>query len=45
MSQLMLIAIDLVAIGVLTFGLYFPRHRRGGPGGAGGGGHRGVGAG
>lgn len=28
MSQLMLIAIDLVAIGVLTFGLYFPRHRR-----------------
>lgn len=28
MSQLMLIAIDLVAISILTFGLYFPRHRR-----------------
>jgi Ca2+/Na+ antiporter len=28
MSQLILIAIDLVAIGILTFGLYFPRHHR-----------------
>lgn len=28
MTQLILIAIDLAAIAVLTFGLYFPRHRR-----------------
>lgn len=28
MTQLILIGIDLVAILVLTFGLYFPRHRR-----------------
>jgi hypothetical protein len=28
MEQLLMIAIDLVAIVVLTFGLYFPRHRR-----------------
>ena len=28
MSQTLLIAIDLVAIVVLTFGMYFPRHRR-----------------
>jgi len=27
-TQFILIAIDLVAIGVLTFGMYFPRHRR-----------------
>ena len=28
MSRIILLAIDLVAIGVLVFGLYFPRHRR-----------------
>ena len=28
MTQLILIGIDLVAILILTFGLYFPRHRR-----------------
>jgi len=28
MQQLVMIAIDMVAIAVLTFGLYFPRHRR-----------------
>lgn len=28
MPQLAMIAIDLVAIGILTFGLYFPRHHR-----------------
>ncbi|MCU1407054.1 MAG: hypothetical protein JWQ43_3357 [Glaciihabitans sp.] len=28
MTHTILIAIDLLAIGVLTFGLYFPRHRR-----------------
>jgi hypothetical protein len=28
MSQLAIIAVDLLAIGVLTFGLYFPRHHR-----------------
>ncbi|MBH0054800.1 DUF4956 domain-containing protein [Salinibacterium sp. SWN139] len=28
MSQLTMIALDLVAIGLLTFALYFPRHRR-----------------
>jgi hypothetical protein len=28
MSHLAMVAIDLVAVGVLTFGLYFPRHRR-----------------
>ena len=28
MSKTLLIAIDLVAIVVLTFGMYFPRHRR-----------------
>lgn len=28
MSQTIMFAIDLVAISVLTFGLYFPRHRR-----------------
>ena len=28
MENLILIAADLVAIGLLTFGLYFPRHRR-----------------
>lgn len=28
MNQLILIAIDLVAISILTFGMYFPRHRR-----------------
>lgn len=28
MPQLVLIAIDLVAISILTFGLYFPRHHR-----------------
>lgn len=28
MSRQLLFAIDLVAISVLTFGLYFPRHRR-----------------
>lgn len=28
MPQLILIAIDLVAISILTFGLYFPRHHR-----------------
>src|SRR3954463_3035718 len=26
--QAITIAVDLVAIGVLTFGIYFPRHRR-----------------
>ena len=28
MTQLLLYAADLVAVGVLTFGVYFPRHRR-----------------
>jgi hypothetical protein len=28
MSQFAIIAIDLLAIGILTFGLYFPRHHR-----------------
>lgn len=28
MSQIALFAIDLVAVSLLTFGLYFPRHRR-----------------
>ena len=28
MNQLLMIAIDLVAIAILVFGLYFPRHRR-----------------
>ncbi len=28
MSQLAMVALDLVAVGILTFGLYFPRHRR-----------------
>jgi hypothetical protein len=28
MSQLAIIALDLLAIGILTFGLYFPRHHR-----------------
>jgi hypothetical protein len=28
MSQFAIIAIDLIAIGILTFGLYFPRHHR-----------------
>ena len=28
MSQLLFIAIDLIAVGILTFGLYFPRHHR-----------------
>lgn len=28
MNQLMIIAADLVAIGVLAFGIYFPRHHR-----------------
>lgn len=28
MTQFMYIAIDLVVVAVLTFGLYFPRHRR-----------------
>jgi uncharacterized protein DUF4956 len=28
MDKLILIAIDLVAISILTFGMYFPRHRR-----------------
>jgi hypothetical protein len=28
MTQFALVAIDLVAISLLTFGLYFPRHRR-----------------
>lgn len=28
MEQLVMIAIDLLAIAVMTFGLYFPRHRR-----------------
>ena len=28
MSPLALFAADLAAIGVLTFGVYFPRHRR-----------------
>ncbi|WP_395245413.1 DUF4956 domain-containing protein [Agromyces sp. MMS24-K17] len=28
MDQLLLIAIDLVAVSVLVFGLYYPRHRR-----------------
>lgn len=28
MQQLIMIALDIVAIAVLTFGLYFPRHRR-----------------
>jgi hypothetical protein len=28
MDQFLMLALDLVAISVLTFGLYFPRHRR-----------------
>jgi hypothetical protein len=28
MNQLMLYAVDLVAVAILTFALYFPRHRR-----------------
>ena len=28
MDQLLMIGIDLIAIAVMTFGLYFPRHRR-----------------
>lgn len=28
MEQVIMIAVDLVAISVMTFGLYFPRHRR-----------------
>ena len=28
MSQLLFITIDLLAVGILTFGLYFPRHHR-----------------
>ena len=28
MTQLALFAVDLVAVGLLVFGLYFPRHRR-----------------
>ncbi|MFF2371533.1 DUF4956 domain-containing protein [Agromyces sp. NPDC058110] len=28
MDPILLLAIDLVAVGVLVFGLYFPRHRR-----------------
>ena len=28
MSQLLFITIDLIAVGILTFGLYFPRHHR-----------------
>jgi len=28
MSRIALIALDLVAITILTLGLYFPRHRR-----------------
>ena len=28
MAQLTLFAVDVVAVGVLVFGLYFPRHRR-----------------
>src|SRR3954454_15996405 len=28
MSQISLYAADLIAIGLLTFGVYFPRHRR-----------------
>jgi hypothetical protein len=28
MSQLALLAIDVVAVGLLVFGMYFPRHRR-----------------
>ena len=28
MTQLALIMIDMVAVGTLVFGLYFPRHRR-----------------
>jgi hypothetical protein len=28
MSQLLFIAIDLIAVGILTSGLYFPRHHR-----------------
>ncbi len=28
MSRLVLFAIDLVAVTLLVFGLYFPRHRR-----------------
>ncbi len=28
MDQIIMIAVDLIAIAVMTFGLYFPRHRR-----------------
>jgi hypothetical protein len=28
MARLVLLAIDLVAVSLLVFGLYFPRHRR-----------------
>ena len=28
MEQIIMIAVDLIAVGALTFGLYFPRHRR-----------------
>ena len=28
MSRLIVLGVDLVAVAVLVFGLYFPRHRR-----------------